>query len=83
MKSTHIKGIKRNNWTTLYKELYNSDWMVKFPERYKLPKLLKKNFFLNNYVSIKEREFLVKNLSNKKQNKNIPGPDGFTCEFKY
>lgn len=43
--------------------------MVKFPERYKLPKLLKKKFFLNNYVSIKETEFLVKNLSNKKQNK--------------
>ena len=67
---------------SVQKEIYSFKYLYKFDnlyemnkslERYKLSKLSNKQK-TNSYISIKEREFIIKNLLTKK----LPGPGGFT-----
>lgn len=65
-------------WTVL-RQIDSLNEIDKFLESYKLLMHTQKEinlYLLNKPVSVREIEFIVKNLHTK-----VPGPDGFTGEF--
>jgi len=74
-----LKKIIRSYYKSLYStKLENLQEMDNFLNRYQVPKLNQEQInHLNNPITPKERETIIKSLPTKKS----PGPDEFSAEF--
>ena len=79
MDTTEMQRIIRNYYKQLYaKKMDSLEEMVKFLERYNLPRLHQEDIGnMNRPIIITEIETVVKKLPTNKS----PGPDGFTGKF--
>jgi len=77
--SEEIKKMMRSYYKRLYStKLENQEEMDNFLDRYQVPKLNREQTnHLNNLITPKEIEAVIKSLPTKKS----PGPDRFSVEF--